>query len=67
MYNRPAQKQIKQYKDKVFVRKDSLTKEEIQRGIFNRYIIGEITLNELHHILGFTKLKELKQDSELTL
>jgi len=65
-YNRPTQQQMKQDIERIFVRKDHLTTEDRERAVFDRYLKGDITLNELRHFLGFTRPKELKRESELT-
>ena len=65
-YNRPTQQQMRQDIERIFVRKDKLTDEDRERAVFDRYLKGDITLNELRHFLGVTRPKELKRDSELT-
>ena len=65
-YNRPTQQRMKQDIERIFVRKDKLTDEDRERAIFDRYLKGDITVNELRYFLGVTRPKELKQVSELT-
>jgi len=65
-YNRPTQQQMKSDIERIFVRKDQLTTEDRERGVFDKYLKGDITLNELRHFLGVTRPKELKLDPELT-
>lgn len=64
--NRSMHQQMKPDIERIFVKKDQLTNEERAKAVLDKYLKGEVTLNELHHFLGVTRPKELKPDSEFT-
>ena len=65
-YNRPTQQQMKADIEKVFVVKPEINNEDRIKTVFDRYIKGDITINELHSLLEAIRPKELKRDPELT-
>jgi site-specific recombinase XerD len=66
IYNRPTQQRMRQDIERVFVKKETLSDEDRQRAIFDRYLKGDISLKELMHILEVTRPKTFKGELELT-
>ena len=64
LYNRPTRQQMRRDIERVFVVKRELSDEERARAFFDRYLRGEITLNELHHFLQALQPKPLKARTE---
>ena len=66
IYNRPTQQQMKNDIERIFVKQDNITYEDRSRAMFDKYLKGEITINELRQFLEFTRPKQLNPKSELT-
>ena len=64
IYNRPTQQQMKADIERVFVAKSDLTTEEKAKVVFDKYLRGELTLNELQDILQIIQPKSLKARTE---
>lgn len=50
--------------ERIFVIKPELNDDNRIKAVFERYLKGEITTNELHNLLMVMKPKQLKTDSE---
>ena len=60
IYNRPTQQQMKADIERVFVVKSDLTDEDRARTLFDKYLRGELSLNEMNALLEVTQPKQLK-------
>jgi len=65
-YNRPTQQQMKSQIEGAFVVKSDMTNEERAKGIFDKYLRGEISINEMNKILEVMRPKDINPNSELT-
>lgn len=65
-YNRPTQQQMKSQIEGAFVVKSNLTNEERAKAVFDKYLRGEISINEMNKILEVMKPKDINPNSELT-
>lgn len=65
-YNRPTQQQMRSDIEKIFVVKDNLTDEDRHRAILDKYLKGELSINEFATSLRDMRPKELKHHSEFT-
>ena len=63
-YNRPTQQQMKADIERVFSVKQDLTDQDRGKIICDKYLHGEITLEEMHAQLEITQPKQLKPGTE---
>ncbi|MBU0497851.1 MAG: tyrosine-type recombinase/integrase [Candidatus Thermoplasmatota archaeon] len=66
MYNRPTQQQMKSQIEKAFVIKSNMTNEERAKAVFDKYLRGEISINEMNKMLEVMRPKELNSNSDFT-
>ena len=66
MYNRPTQQQMKSQIEGAFVVKSDMTNEERAKVVFDKYLRGEISINEMNKMLEIMRPKDINPKSELT-
>ena len=66
MYNRPTQQQMKNDIERIFVVKQEITNMEREKAIVDRYLRGEISIDEMGRLLEVIRPKQLKPRTEFT-
>ena len=66
IYNRPTQQQMKQDIERIFVVKKEITTEDREKAVTDKYLHGEITIDEMVRLLEAMRPKQLKPISEFT-
>jgi Trp operon repressor len=66
IYNRPTQQQMKQEIERIFVTIKDMTDLEREKAIIERFLHGEITVEEMSKMLEVIRPKQLKPHTELT-
>jgi len=64
IYNRPTQQQMKDDIERIFVKKSVLEDKDREKAVFDKYIKGEITVQEAITLLDVMRPKQLKPSSE---
>jgi site-specific recombinase XerD len=64
IYNRPTQQQMKQDIERIFVVKKEITTEDREKAVTDKYLRGEITMDEMVRLLEVMRPKQLKPSSE---
>lgn len=65
-YNRHTQQQMKSQIEGAFVVKSNMTNEERAKAVFDKYLRGEISINEMNKMLEVMRPKDINPKSELT-
>ena len=66
IYNRPTQQQMKDDIERVFVVKKDITNVEREKAIVDRYLRGDISIDEMGRLLEVIRPKQLKPRTEFT-
>jgi site-specific recombinase XerD len=66
IYNRPTQQQMKQDIERVFVVKKDITNEDREKAVVDRYLRGDISIDEMGRLLEVMRPKQLKPRTEFT-
>jgi len=66
IYNRPTQQQMKQEIERIFVTKKDITDVEREKAVIDRFLRGEISIEEMSRLLEVMRPKQLKPITELT-
>jgi site-specific recombinase XerD len=64
IYNRPTQQQMKDDIERIFVKKSVLEDKDREKAVFDKYLKGEITVQEAMTLLEVMRPKQLKPTSE---
>jgi len=66
IYNRPTQQQMKQELERIFVVKKDITDVEREKAVIDRFLRGEIPIEEMTRILEVMRPKQLKPEGEFS-